>query len=129
MSTIIPKAASHLLSACRRRSVAWVCCALVLLAGIDSQTLSLVMPSSLSAPSPLSPSPDDSDDDEMLDLTGVVALPRTSRRESLPPLGKLLPIRALGIDSSGQSLRLLSGPNVPVGEHACRNGLGAPLLC
>jgi hypothetical protein len=120
------------LPALRRCRLSAIFCALIILwAGFDSQVLLLASAACLPPTSPI-PSPiqdDDDDDDYVLDLTGKPALGPSLRRNARPPSPK----RQWLVTSAGgcfahSSPRQLAPPT-SAGEHAFRNGIGAPLLC
>src|SRR5262245_36653279 len=64
------------------RLAPWICSVLVFWIGIDSQFFQLIAAATLPGPIPLSLSLlDDSDDDDMIDLTGTMRTFRTTREK------------------------------------------------
>jgi hypothetical protein len=107
-----------------RRLLALVCSVLALLAGVDSQVLAQASPGRLFHGS--APSPEDTDD-ELCDLTAVMAAPRPARRTARPPAPtphRIVPRPCFALFAAPRPL-----PAAPVAEQDGRNGIGAPLLC
>ena len=116
-------------AACRGPFPVFLCCLLTLVACFDSQ---LAAPFSTGTLSPLSqgspPSQESANDDEMLDLNGPRAHPQAPRGKARFPWAVRAPRVAFHDPRLAPSSRRPL-PGAPLGEHECRNGIGAPLLC
>jgi hypothetical protein len=120
-----PRMASDLLRCCRLRLLA--CCLLTLWAAFDSSAVALW---GLAIPLPLSqngsPAQDGDDDDEMLDLSKLMASQQAAGRKIRVSLTLLVRITSTyPAPVTHHRLPLAS----LVCEHENRNGVGAPLLC
>lgn len=113
----------------RRHLLVFVCSLLTLWAALDSSVLAQFGLAGSGPHSPPGVPPQESNDDEMVDLSGWAARQKATRRKARLPsaasVRKLFfPLSPFAL-TIPPSLRSIAS----VGEHERRNGIGAPLLC